>query len=76
MITAHLVLFVQVVQAAHLLLLALAQFVTPTAIIVLDIVQVAKNATAVMVVQEAVLVVIIIVIHVMMYIVGANILLL
>ena len=54
MITAHLVQFVQVVQAAHLPLLALAQVVTPTAIIVQDIVQVAIAAITVMDVLEVV----------------------
>ena len=59
MTTAHLVQFVQVVQAAHLLFLALVQVVTPAAISVQDIVQVVPIAITVMDALEAVWVVII-----------------
>ena len=59
MIIAHLVQFVQVVQTAGLLFLALAQVVTPAAILALDIVLAVIAVIAVMDALEAVLAVII-----------------
>ena len=66
MIAVLIVQFVRVVQAAHLLFLALAQVVTPAAISVQDIVQVVPIAITVMDALEAVLAVIINVIFVIM----------
>ena len=66
MIAAHLVQFVQIVQTARLVFLALAEVVTPAAISVQDIVQVVPIAITVMDALEAVLAVIINAIFVIM----------